>query len=471
MKRPESTVLLPHDEKIEKSVISCLLTEDTLLSELVYVLKPEHFFTQDLSDLFTVIRKMHMAGKAVDMLTVSEEIMAYRPKPQSSLGGWIPYIAEVCGEFITSVHLRYHASLLVDLYNRRHLIESLSKATTDLSAPASDYEMVIADISKAMDGVHGIGTKVRKDDNVLDEYEESFNKQESGEESGVRTGFEVFDKEGGLKPGTTVVIGAYPGIGKSAFATAIASNIVNYGVPVGIISLEMPSREIVGRRIAMELFELNKFDPSLYPKLDVVQILWNKPKRSPFESEAIRRVISMMRGKPLYYEEKSASLSDIASSIRDMVYTKHVKVVFVDFLQKILADKGNHTTREELLSTATSLFKTLAKQYDICIVELSQLTPDSNNKGDRTPHYWDLKGAQAIYEHADQLVLINRPEKEGDSSLRYKGQYANKTIKGTAEIIVGKNKNGADGVSYLVGFDSPTTTFYPISLNNIDNCY
>lgn len=461
--------LLTLQKNTENAVLGAMVIEPGCIKDVVYGLKPEYFYIEDNRTVYCVIRDMYIAGKAIDMVTIVNELMTVNPTTKDRTVNWPLLVASLTETVVTSVHIHYHAAILADLYNRRHLNEVLSKASNDLSSPVNDYESIIEDLSKSIDGIHGIGTLQRGMSSVAEELRELIRKQEAGEDTGIRTDFDVFDSEGGLHPGSTVVVGAYPGIGKSAFATALATNIASNNVPTGFISLEMPSREIVGRMVATELYHQSIYAAT--PKLNVVQILRNKERRAPFETQALLDALSRIEQLPIYYEEKSSTLSEIASSIRDMVYTKHVKVVVVDFLQKILADKGSRTTREELLTSATSLLKTLAKQYDICIVELSQLTPDSSNKSDRTPHYWDLKGAQGIYENADMVVLINRPEKEGDDTLRYQGKFAGKTIKGTAELIVSKCRNGNGNTSYLVGFDAQSTTFYSRNIDTIENCY
>lgn len=277
--------------------------------------------------------------------------------------------------------------------------------------------------------------------------------------TGIITGFEVFDAQGGLHPGTTVVIGSYSGMGKSAFATAVARNIAKDSVPVGIVSLEMIANEIVARLVAIDSFCQSR--RSSVPKLSVSQILRNVPKRTSSETALLHDTLSSIENLPIVFQDKAAYLSAILTTIKEMVEIQQVKVIVVDYLQMIIADKNDaNIPREEFMTMVTNQLKVLAKQYDICIVELSQLTPDSSNKSDRTPHYWDLKGAQGIYENADMVVLINRPEKEGDDTLRYHGKFAGKTIKGTAELIVSKCCNGNGNTSYLVGFDAQSTTFY-----------
>lgn len=469
MNNQTASTLLDLQRDTENAVLGAMIIEPVCVKDVVYGLRPEFFYAQDNRIIFSVIRDMYMAGKAIDMITVVNELLKVHPTPSDRNSTWYYIVANLAGKVVTSAHIHHHAAILADLYNRRHITEVMVKALQDLDTPTNDYEGVIEEVSRALDGIHGIGSQLRGMTDVSSELRELVGKQEAGEDTGIRTDFDVFDSEGGLHPGSTIVVGAYPGIGKSAFATAVATNVARQNVPVGFISLEMPSREIVGRMVATELYH-----QSIYmsvPKLNVVQILRNKERRAPFETSALLDALTSIEQLPIYFEEKSATLSEIAASIRDMVYTKHVKVVFVDFLQKILADKGSRTTREELLSAGTSLLKTLAKQYDICIIELSQLTPDNSNKSDRTPHYWDLKGAQAIYENADMVVLINRPEKEGDPNLRYVGTFNSKTIKGTAELIVAKCRNGNGAVSYLVGFDGQSTTFYRRDIESIDNCY
>lgn len=281
--------------------------------------------------------------------------------------------------------------------------------------------------------------------------------------TGIITGFEVFDAQGGLHPGTTVVIGSYSGMGKSAFATAVARNIAKDSVPVGIVSLEMIANEIVARLVAIDSFCQSR--RSSVPKLSVSQILRNVPKRTSSETALLHDTLSSIENLPIVFQDKAAYLSVIVTTIKEMVKVQHVKVIVVDYLQMILADKNDaNIPREEFMTMVINQLKVLAKQYDICIVELSQLTLDENNRPYRDPQYWTFRGPQSIYDNADMVVMLNRPENETNESLKYIGKFREQTIKNTAELIVMKRNGEKSDTRYLIGFEAPSTAFYELEV-------
>lgn len=281
--------------------------------------------------------------------------------------------------------------------------------------------------------------------------------------TGIITGFEVFDAQGGLHPGTTVVIGSFSGMGKSAFATAVAGNMAKDGVPVGIISLEMKANEIASRLIAIDSFCQSRRSP--VPKLSVTQILRNVPKRTLSETALLHDILSSIENLPIVFQDKSAYLSAILTTIKEMVEIQQVKVIVVDYLQMIIADKNDaNIPREEFMTMVTNQLKVLAKQYDICIVELSQLTLDENNRPYRDPQYWTFRGPQSIYDNADMVVMLNRPENEINEPLKYIGKFREQDIKNTAELIVMKSKGEKSDTRYLIGFEAPSTAFYELEV-------
>jgi replicative DNA helicase len=261
------------------------------------------------------------------------------------------------------------------------------------------------------------------------------------------TGFKDFDERGGFKPSNLILIGADSSQGKTSLADSIALNIAKSGSPIAVYSMEMTGVQLMTRIAAIE---------SNIPSFVISDRAMTENQLKTF-NQAIGRLEHL----PMYFDDRSSSSIDtIISSIRSLYLKHHIKGVFIDYLQ-ILSVNSKNTNTEYLLAECARHLKNLAKELNIFVVLLSQLSRDLQSP---EPTLARLRGSGQVNEAADMTILIYRPEyyiKTYGKVLHYPGSFKNVSTNGTALINVAKNRNG-ETFQFVCGFDEKTTKFYDL---------
>lgn len=429
----ESSVM-PQAPEAEKVVLGTLLSDSNTLNDVRDVLPVDSFYITKHKGIYQAILNVSDKGEHPDIITVFNEcqrqkydISAYDVAQLSS--NYTPFIQD-------------HVGILVEKYQRRKFFEIGALLQSNSYSELNDINQVLDDVKSRLDNiftsnkdcVYTIKDAVQS---VYDNIDK--NMRGKAELTGSPTGFSLFDKRsGGLQTSDLIIIAADSSQGKTSLAIKLA---MNCGCPVAFYSMEMKKEQVAARMISIESGVPS--NEILYSKLASGQI--------QMVDKGVARVIDM----PVYFDDRSTSnIETILSSIRMMKIKYNIKGVIVDYLQ-ILNVNMKGSNKEQQMGDVARRLKNIAKDLDIWVIALSQLSRDRQNPA---PSLSRLRDSGQIAEAADMVILIYRPEIYGE---KYPEEFENKSTKDTAMIDVAKGRN-IGLLKFLVGFDAKTTNFYEL---------
>lgn len=301
--------------------------------------------------------------------------------------------------------------ILQDFDRRRKLLqigEMLESASTDTGTA------VEATQSDAIEKLNDLFKSATSDIKSIGEVAESYDKDvieanlKGTRAAGIPTGFSEYDDDcGGFQPSELVIIAGATSMGKSALAVCIAKNAAECGIPTAYYSLEMTAQKIYARMAASAI--------------GIPQKVLNLKPLSEEQLQRYHEAEENLRQLPLHFDEKSTkNFEDILASIRTMVYKHHVKLVFIDFLQRISFKMGRNFNKEQVVGDAINKLADLARELKICVVVLSQLNRDRDNP---RPSLDRLRDSGQIEQAADVVWLVYRPEYYDNPSLKYPAPF------------------------------------------------
>lgn len=426
-----------HDPDCECTVLGTMANPGMYSGEIPENLTEECFYDGLNRDIFRAISCIMSGGGHPEITAIK---------------GWLDrngveyHIAEVAKRLNhLTLDLRDYVNRLHDLSVRRKFREIGLYLLKHSSSEEEDPERVQAEAAETLSGLYrSAGDSVSTLRDGLENVCGIVNRNMSGGTSltGSPTGFDKFDsRTGGLQKSNLLIIAAEQGMGKTSLLLCFLRNAALSGAGSVIYSMEMKKEEISARMAAIE---------SGIPTSRILYSRLEEHEIGPFD-KALGRIMNL----PIYFDDRSASgLDAIISSIRYMKRRYGIDGAAVDYLQILNVNtKGN--SPEQQLADAARRLKNLAKELDIWIIALSQLSRDKDNP---VPTESRLRGSGQIAEAADIVILLYRPEKKGRG---YPEPFANIDPKGTAMIDISKGRNIGES-RFIVGFNAPTTHFYDL---------
>lgn len=420
---------LINNYNLELEVISACISDGNIFHALSPSLCRELFTEPDTQAAYDVMKGIEKNGEVVEFMKVGTILN------EKSVD-----IAKFVSSHAASYEVtRQQVEMLEDLMLKRNLYILCIEGQRIAMTPTSDIE----EFQNLMQRFSTITSEheddIKRYDEVLSELANNVSRRMEGKaETGMRTGLDIFDKRNGFHCGDLVIIAGETSNGKSSLATTIARNMAENNIPIAYYSLEMSAEQLAARIIAKDAGT-----PSsrlLYSRL-------NSDEYSRFYDAYLER-----RNMPIFFDEKSKmSFKRICNSVRGLARRKGIKVVFIDYLQILVNGKENDS-REQMLGDMAREMKRLAVEANVCVVALSQLSRDPNNKSGE-PSLSRMRGSGQIEEACDMAVLIWRPELYG------KDRYADNTsTAGTAMLKLAKGRNVGIGKD-IVLFDGDLTYF------------
>lgn len=431
--------LQPQAVDMEQAVIGACLIEQDAFSVVSDFLKPNSFYDSKHQYLFEAIQSLASENHPVDILTVTQKLQASGHLEDA---GGPAYIAELSRNVLSAAHLEYHARVVA----QKALARNLINYTSNIQKLAYDEGQDIQELMQMAEGrlFELSKSNLKKDftqiDPVIHEAYDLLHKAAERKDglSGLSSGFDKLDEmTSGWQNSDLVIIAARPAMGKTAFVLSMARNIaIDNKVPLAMFSLEMSNVQLVNRLI-----------------VNVCEIPGEKIKSgqlAPHEWGQLDFKLNEMFGAPLYVDDTpSLSVFELRTKARRLVRDYGVKIIIIDYLQLMNASGMSYNSRQEEVSTISRSLKGLAKELNIPIIALSQLnrsveqrvsTGGENNADSKRPQLSDLRESGAIEQDADMVCFIHRPE----YYKMYKDQHGN-DLRGLAEIIIAKHRNGAVG--------------------------
>ena len=426
--------LQPQALELEEAVLGALMIEKDAYSLVSEILRAESFYERKHQLIYAAITDLSVQQKPVDILTVAEQL---RKKGDLDEAGGPFYITQLSGKVASSAHIEYHARIIAQKYLARQLISF----TSDIQTKAFDATVDVDDLMQDAEGkLFEISQRNLKKDYtqinpVIQEAYEILQKAAARTDglSGLESGFHALDKiTSGWQNSDLIIIAARPAMGKTAFVLSMAKNIaVNFKTPLAIFSLEMSNVQLVNRLI-----------------VNVCEIPGEKIKSgqlAPYEWGQLDFKIKELIGKPLFVDDTpSLSVFELRTKARRLVREHGVKLIMIDYLQLMNASGMSFGSRQEEVSTISRSLKGLAKELNIPIIALSQLNRSVESREGRDgkrPQLSDLRESGAIEQDADMVLFIHRPE----YYKIYKDEETGNDLRGMAEIIIAKHRNGAVG--------------------------
>lgn len=434
-----------HDIKCEVSVIGVLISYPDAYDESTDILSKDVFYKPENQELYQIIKQLHDNGDKVDLIAVA----AYANQhPNKNYPIELSYIAECASSVVSSVNFREHCLRLHDLYERRQLWligqKLINTGTSEIIDTVTLKQDVISAIQSLDDTPHASIVSVS---DALKQLNEIVNSNMSGEQSrGIPTGFSYLDNKGGLQRSDLVVIAAESSQGKTSLALDISISAARNGYPIAFYSTEMTNPQLSARMISAES------DGKLCAN-DIMQKALTQEQLQVYDKN-----VGRIEPLPIYFDDTSTmSIERIISSIRTLVRKKDICLACIDFLQVLQTNEKNMRQNEEqFYGMVTRKLKNLAKELNIAIVLLSQISRSKDNTTEPTLNR--VRGSGQISEAADVVLLIYRPEYYKQ---KYSGEYSRVDPKGTALIKLAKGRNIGTG-SFICGYDANTTHFYEL---------
>ena len=443
---PDMGRLQPQARELEEAVLGALMLEKDAYSIVSEILKPESFYEKAHEKIYAAIVDLAISQRPVDMLTVTEQLK--KRGELEEVGGPF-YISQLTSKVASSAHIEYHARIIAQKYLARELISF----TAMIQGKAFDESIDVEDLMQEAEGkLFEISQRnVKKDvtqiNPVIKEAMVMLEKAANQKEglSGLRTGFEGLDKmTSGWQNSDLIIIAARPAMGKTAFVLSMAKNMaVNHNTPVALFSLEMSNVQLVNRLIS-----------------NVCEIESGKIKSGQLaghEWQQLDYKLKNLLDAPLYVDDTpSLSVFELRTKARRLVREHGVKIIIIDYLQLMNASGMAFGSRQEEVSTISRSLKGLAKELNIPIIALSQLNRGVESRegiDGKRPQLSDLRESGDIEQDADMVCFIHRPE----YYKIYQDDRGN-DLRGMAEIVIAKHRNGAVG-EVLLRFKGEFTRF------------
>jgi replicative DNA helicase len=420
----------PQAVDLEEAVIGAMLIDKKGVDEVIDILQPEAFYKEANQHIFKAIHSLFETSEPIDLLTVSAQLR--KMGLLDKIGGDF-YLVQLSKKVSTSAHIEFHARIILQKFIQRSLIKISNEIIDDAFKESIDvfdlldvaesklYDITQGNIKKSSETAQNLVIQAKK-------RIEEIAKRDGL--SGVATGFEKLDAlTSGWQPSDLIIIAARPGMGKTALTLSMARNIaVTQQTPVAFFSLEMSSVQLITRLISAETGLSSE-------KL-------RTGKLASHEWEQLNVKVGDLERAPLFIDDTpSLSIFDLRAKARRLSSQHGIKLIVVDYLQLMTAGTSNKAgNREQEISTISRNLKALAKELDIPVIALSQLSRAVETRGGtKRPLLSDLRESGAIEQDADIVSFIYRPEYYGidewDDDERTPSE-------GQAEFIVAKHRNG-----------------------------
>jgi replicative DNA helicase len=420
----------PYDVEAEQAVIGSMLTDKDAVVAAIEVLREDAFYRDDNRAIYEAILNLYNKSEPIDIITLKDELESMNKFEQ--VGGY-EYLASLPDKVPTTANVQKYIKIVEEKSILRHLIKTANEiidlgynSTEDVEDIMDSAEKKIFDI---MQSKNQKGYTTIKDALVesFSKLEELYNRKQHI--TGVPTGFSELDyKTAGLHGSELILLAARPAMGKTAFALNIATNAaLRANVPVVIFSLEMSKEQLVNRILCSEaMVDSNKVRTGKIEEGDWVKLAG---------------AIGPLSESEIYIDDTPGiSVMEIRTKCRKLKMEKNIGLVVIDYLQLVQGNNKRVGSREQEISEISRSLKILAKELNVPVIALSQLSRAVEQRPDHRPMLSDLRESGAIEQDADIVVFL------------YRDDYYNKESekKDIAEVIIAKQRGGSTGTVELL---------------------
>ena len=415
----------PHDIEAEQAVLGSMLKDSEATTAAIENLKSEDFYREDNKLIFTSMYNLFTKSEPIDIITVKSELESMGKFDQ--IGGY-EYLTELPEKAPTTANIEKYVKIVKEKSRLRQLIKVANEIIELGYDPTEDVDNIMSGAEKKIFDL--IQDKNSKDfsvikDILLDsvtELETLYNQK--SHVTGVPTGFIDLDyKTAGLHGSEFILVAARPAMGKSAFALNIAANAaLRANIPVAIFNLEMSKEQLVNRIISSEaMIDSNKIRTGKLEDDD-----WAK----------VASVIGPLSESKIYIDDTAGiNINEIRTKCRKLKLEKNIGLVIIDYLQFVQGNIKKNGSREQEIADVSRSLKILAKELNIPVIALSQLSRAVEQRTDHRPMLSDLRESGSIEQDADVVMFLYRDDYYNPESEK----------QNVAEVIIAKQRNGSVG--------------------------
>lgn len=421
--------MMPHSLEAEQAVLGCLLIDGETAFQIFPILNAEDFYIDSHNHIYECMRNIYNSNKPIDFVTLTDELE--NTSSLDTIGG-MEYITTLTNIVPTAANFMHYA----DIVKRNSVLRQLIHSSQKIIENAYGAEDKDEAISFAEKQIFDIAQKEETSSleilaNSLNEVIEKFDQiaKNQGALRGIPTGFEDFDKiTNGLQNSDLILLAARPGVGKTSFAMQIVNNVAMQGKKCAVFSLEMPKVQIAQRSLCS--VAMVSMEKALKGNLDMEdwKALWTANKK--------------LAEAGIYVDDSSMNTPmDILSKCRRLKREHGLDLIMIDYLQLMTGSKKNADNRQQEISEMTRYLKIAARELNVPIIVLSQLSRAVETRKDHRPVLSDLRESGAIEQDADIVLFIYKADMYND--------VVNEDEPGVCELIVAKHRNGSQGTVKL----------------------
>lgn len=419
----------PQAVELEEAVLGAMMIDKKGIDDVIDILSSDAFYDQKHQEVYAAIYELFQNSQPIDLLTVSNLL---KKNGKLDFVGGDFFLIRLTQKVASSAHIEFHARIILQKYIQRKLISISSEIIENAYDESTDVFDLLDDAEgKLFEVTQGNLKKSSEDAGSL--VKQALKKiQEIGNQegmSGLATGFTKLDAlTSGWQPSDLVIIAARPGMGKTAFVISMAKNMaIDFNHGVAVFSLEMSSVQLITRMISSETGLTSE-------KL-------RKGNLEPHEWEQLNVKVKKLSDAPIFIDDTpSLSIFDLRAKARRLVSQHNVRIIVIDYLQLMTAGGKAGGNREQEISMISRNLKALAKELEVPVIALSQLSRAVETRGgSKRPLLSDLRESGAIEQDADIVSFIFRPEYYGMTEW---DDDDHSPCEGQGEFIVAKHRNG-----------------------------
>lgn len=406
----------PQDKALEEAVLGALLLERDAFDKVSF-LTPECFYLDAHKTVFKACQSLVSKGQPLDIIMLCDEL----GEDLNRIGGRY-FVSKLTNSVVSSAHAEPHAKKILDKYIKRELIKVCGDVINS-AYEDGDADGLMSTMEQSLTKLRANSPEDYKDItrllfDAVNELETIRHRTESL--TGVTSGFKELDTVTcGWQRTDLIILAARPGVGKTAFMLNLARNA---GVPVGIFSLEMSDRQLIQRMLSAE--------SGVY--------MWNI-RNGKIDDQQMKHIfetgVRPLSSRPIFVDQTAnLKLSLLKSRAKKMVDKEGVKIIFVDYLQLIRVDQVNKGRKDLDIGEISSGLKGLAKELDVPVIALSQLSRGVEARADGEPRLSDLRESGAIEQDADMVMFLWNPSDDDISK--------NPSLSGVCNVKIEKHRNG-----------------------------
>lgn len=426
--------LPPQNLEAEQAVLGSLLMDKNAVTKIADKIKPSDFYRDAHHHIFQVVLDLFTKHEPIDIVTVANELIV---SGKLECSGGRLYLSDLLNSVVSASNIEYYSKIVKDKSMLRDLLNHSLEITSKVLSNDANLNEILDLAQRSVFNIadkrmhHGY-VRIRE---MLDSYMDNMDKN-ALKLTGIPTGFTDLDNiTGGLQPGELTILAARPSVGKTALALNIAENIALKGnTPLVVFSLEMPKEALLQRIISSQ----SAINSTKLKSNNLTDNEWHRLSTS----------ISRLAGTPIFIDDTpSINPIELQAKARKLKLDENIGLIIIDFLQLMHGSAGLNRTQE--IGEIVRAIKSLARELNIPIIALAQLSRNVEYRDNKRPLLADLRESGEIEQVADVVIFIYRED-------YYNGNSADTN---STELIIAKHRNGATGKVDLV-FKKEFTTFY-----------